>query len=74
MAGLYARKKQLRLNSAAIKIEGRSIDSLNIANLRRRINRSLVPSAPAKIDPPLLSKNDPGIMLGRHDFPAPLFL
>jgi len=42
IAGLYARKKRLMLNSAAIKIEGRSIDSLNIANLRRRINRSLV--------------------------------
>jgi hypothetical protein len=30
--------------------------------------------APAKIDPSLLSKNDPGIILGRHDFPSPLFL
>ncbi len=41
-AGLYARKERRILNSAAIKIEGRSIDSLNIANLRRRVNRSLV--------------------------------
>jgi hypothetical protein len=42
VAGLYARKARLVLDSAAIKVEGRSIDSLNIANLRRRVNRSLV--------------------------------
>lgn len=41
-AGLYARNKRIKLNSAAINIEGRSIDALNIANLRRRVNRSLV--------------------------------
>jgi len=42
IAVLYARKERLVVNSAAVKIEGRSIDSLNIANLRRRINRSFV--------------------------------
>ena len=40
--GLYARKKHLALNAASTEIEGHSIDSLNIANLRRRVNRSLV--------------------------------
>ena len=39
---LVARRKRLALNSATITIEGRSIDSLNLANLRRRVNRSLV--------------------------------
>jgi len=39
---LYARKQRSILKSATVKIEGRSIDSLNIANLRRRINESLV--------------------------------
>ena len=38
----YARKKRLLVESAAIKVDGRSLDSLNVANLRRRINRSLV--------------------------------
>jgi len=39
---LYAEKQCERLKLAAIKIEGRSIDSLNVASLRRRLNRSLV--------------------------------
>jgi hypothetical protein len=39
---LYARKQRQRLRLAAIKIEGRSIDSLNVASLGRRLNRSLV--------------------------------
>jgi hypothetical protein len=39
---LYARKQRLRLRLAAVKIEGRSIDSLNVASLGRRLNRSLV--------------------------------
>lgn len=42
IAGLYASRQHQILSSAAIKIEGRSIDSLNIANLRRRVNQSLV--------------------------------
>jgi hypothetical protein len=42
IAGLYARSERLILNSAAVKVEGRSIDSLNIANLRRHVNGSLV--------------------------------
>ena len=41
-SGLYARRERLALNAASIKIEGHSIDSLNIANLRRLVNRSLV--------------------------------
>ncbi len=39
---LYARRQREILQSAAIKVGGRSIDSLNIASLRRRLNRSLV--------------------------------
>lgn len=42
VAGLYARKKRLALNAASIEIEGHSIDALNMANLRRRVNRTLV--------------------------------
>jgi len=40
-AFLYARQQRQRLRLATVKIEGRSIDSLNIANLGRRLNRSL---------------------------------
>ncbi len=42
IAGLYARKKRLALNAASIEIEGHRIDSLNVANLKRRVNRTLV--------------------------------
>lgn len=38
----YSRQSRKRLQSAAISIEGMNIDSLNVANLRRRLNRSLV--------------------------------
>jgi hypothetical protein len=41
LAVLYARKQRLALDAASTVIEGQSIDSLNIANLRRRVNRSL---------------------------------
>lgn len=41
-AGLYARRQRRALNAASTLIEGHSIDSLNIANLRRRVNRTLV--------------------------------
>jgi hypothetical protein len=37
-----SRKVRLALQSASTVIEGRSIDSLNIANLRRRVNSTLV--------------------------------
>jgi len=40
--GWYARQKRVALNSASTVIEGHSIDSLNIANLRRRVNRTFV--------------------------------
>ena len=40
--GLYARKKPLAVAAASTEIEGHSIDSLNIANLKRRVNRTLV--------------------------------
>ena len=40
--GLYARKKRLAIAAASTEIEGHSIDSLNIANLKRRVNRTLV--------------------------------
>jgi hypothetical protein len=42
LAVLYARRERLALNAASNVIEGRSIDSLNIANLRRRLNRTFV--------------------------------
>jgi hypothetical protein len=42
ITGVYARRERRIVNSAAVKIEGQNIDSLNIANLRRRVNRSLV--------------------------------
>ena len=42
IAGLYALKKRLALNAASTEIEGHSIDSLNIANLKRRVNRTFV--------------------------------
>lgn len=41
VAGFYARRDRLALNAATITIEGRSIDALNAANLRRKINRTL---------------------------------
>ncbi len=40
--GMYARQKRLILASASMVIEGHSIDSLNVANLRRRVNRTFV--------------------------------
>ena len=42
IAGLYARQKRLALEAATTEIEGHSIDSLNSANLKRRVNRTLV--------------------------------
>jgi len=38
----YGRKQRRLLRLAALRVDGRSIDSLNAANLRRRLNRSLV--------------------------------
>ncbi|PWU05328.1 MAG: hypothetical protein C5B51_14680 [Terriglobia bacterium] len=42
LAWHYGRRERRTLDSASLKIEGRGIDSLNLANLSRRINRSLV--------------------------------
>lgn len=42
MAVVYARSQRLRVESASVEIEGISIDSLNAANLRRRVSRSFV--------------------------------
>ena len=39
---IYAREQRLRLESVVLKVAGRSIDSLNMATLRRRRNRTLV--------------------------------
>jgi hypothetical protein len=39
---LYGRSRRLALESASTMIEGRSIDALNLANLRRRVNRTFV--------------------------------
>jgi hypothetical protein len=41
ISGLYARRERLAIDAAGITIEGRSIDSLNVANLRRDVNRTL---------------------------------
>ncbi len=41
-AGLYARKQRRALKAASTVVEGHTIDSLNVANLRRRVNRTLV--------------------------------
>ncbi|HTB11068.1 MAG TPA: hypothetical protein VK752_05845 [Bryobacteraceae bacterium] len=41
-AGFYARRERLARASASTVIEGYSIDSLNMANLRRRLDRGLV--------------------------------
>jgi hypothetical protein len=38
----YARGQRLRIDAASVEIEGISIDSVNIANLRRGVNRSLM--------------------------------
>ncbi len=42
VSGLYARRERSILNSASTVIEGHSIDSLNVANLRRRVNRTFI--------------------------------
>jgi len=42
LIGLYARRTRLIVDRASVVLEGRGIDSLNIANLRRRVKRSLV--------------------------------
>src|SRR5579872_3513112 len=39
---VYAGLQRQRLRQAAVKIEGRSIDSLNAASLGRRLNQSLI--------------------------------
>jgi hypothetical protein len=40
--GWYARQKRALLRSASTVVEGHSIDSLNIANLRRRVSRTFI--------------------------------
>jgi len=42
LTGLYARNRRLVVEGASVVVAGRSIDSLNVANLRRRVNRSLL--------------------------------
>jgi hypothetical protein len=39
---IYAQHQRARVHAASIEIEGLSIDCLNAANLRRRVNRTLV--------------------------------
>ena len=39
---LYAQRERQRLKLSSVKIEGKSIDALNVANLGRRMNRSLI--------------------------------
>jgi hypothetical protein len=40
-AAVYARRQRFRIDAASVEIEGISIDAVNAANLRRRVNRSL---------------------------------
>ena len=42
IAGTYARRERRVVESASMTIERRSLDSLNLSNLRRRTNESLV--------------------------------
>jgi hypothetical protein len=42
ISGYYARRERLALKAATVTIEGHSVDSLNLANLRRRVNRTLI--------------------------------
>ncbi|HTR35839.1 MAG TPA: hypothetical protein VMH80_08070 [Bryobacteraceae bacterium] len=42
IAVAYGTKQRELLNRAALRLEGRSLDSLNVANLRRRVNQDLV--------------------------------
>jgi hypothetical protein len=42
VAVAYGRRQRQLLNLASLRVEDRSMDSLNMANLRRRVNRSLV--------------------------------
>ena len=42
VAVAYGRKQRQLLNLASLRVEDRSMDSLNMANLRRRVNRSLI--------------------------------
>ncbi len=42
LAFLYAQRQRERVRSAGVKVEGRSIDSLNLASLSRRLDQSLV--------------------------------
>jgi len=41
IAGLYARRDRRDVKSTPVTIEGQSIDCLNVANMRRRVNRTL---------------------------------
>src|SRR5689334_10559511 len=41
-ATAYARRERLLLGAAHIRLAGRNLDSLNVANLNRRLNRTLV--------------------------------
>lgn len=41
-AGWYAYRQRKVIKRASIEIEGHSIDSLNMANIKRRVNRTLV--------------------------------
>ena len=42
LAVAYGRQQHQLLNSAILRVENRSIDSLNMANVRRRVNQTLV--------------------------------
>jgi hypothetical protein len=41
VGGLYARRDRRAIKSTPVTIEGQSIDCLNVANMRRRVNRTL---------------------------------
>jgi hypothetical protein len=42
VASAYARRERVLIGSASVVVDGHSIDSLNLANLRRRVNHTLV--------------------------------
>lgn len=60
---LYAERQRQRLKLAAVKIEGRSIDSLNVASLGRRLNRSLIVQEAEQI---AMIKGEDMVMIWRY--------
>ena len=60
----YARRQHELMESAALEVAGRSLDSLNIASLRRRLNRSLMIQEAQ--NEAIIDGDDPNAFLGCH--------